>query len=533
MKRSVTKPQKKRPAHPPAEIFENRSSHLQPSGIGVKTVADKCAEIFAAAGRFTLPDTRYGLRKQDLKNPRVIGKGAHGSFVFDNLSYPIPPAWQWIINYLHEEGLIERPAVALERFFHDTPPVFSARLRAAFREDRSDGRKPIRGYSHGVSFDFEEALSKAVGELLERYFLTLYKRENLIKASPRDLTGAGKNHLDIRNLAGFSNTQKKFYPRRQWTDKSILFWVEGAELLSNTPALLPAQLVFWNYKYLPGAGEPFLQESNTNGCAGHFTRTEAILEAIYENIQRDAFLIYWLNALAPPRISAETIENEELRKTLQDFSDYGLETVFLNTTLDCRVPSCIAVLLDHTGIGPKVSVGGGCSPNMERAMLRSLIEAFSVYYWVRTMAERKRFTLGKNYKPFTSPSIDQEKRLLLWGNIKMFPKFKHFLGGRVQSFADTAGSFPPSFPSPDEELHAVLEVFQNLGEGYEVFIYEARHKVLESIGFHSVTTIIPKLIPLYLREADAPLGATRLKEVPTAMGHAPRKTPYPYPHPFP
>jgi hypothetical protein len=72
-----------------------------------------------------------------------------------------------------------------------------------------------------------------------------------------------------------------------------------------------------------------------------------------------------------------------------------------------------------------------------------------------------------------------------------------------------------------------------LGKGYEIFYYQARHKILDDLGYFSVQAIVPALVPLYLREVYAPLGAKRLNEVPEKLGFKPAEKWNPWPHPFP
>lgn len=457
-----------------------------------------------------------------------------GSFVFPNPLYSIPPQWQAIFDYLHGEGLITSRYVVFEKLFHDEPKFFSLRIFSVFGTEPTDGLVPsTTGHSRGVSLDFEEAISKVIGEFLERYPLTLYTRRNLVRASMKNLAQSKERFLDINDLAGFANWQKELLTYKQFDDSSNFFWAEGKELISGQRALIPAQLVFWNYNTLQEPREPYLRQPNTNGAAGHFTRTEAILAGIYENIQRDAFLIHWLNNIAPPRIMLDTIEDAVLQDALKQIKRYGFEVILLNTTLDCEVPSCACVLIDTSGRGPKISVGGGCGPSIEQAVMRGLTEAHGVYHWLRTQPESS-VTLSNEYTPFRDPAIRHDSRLLLWGDEAMFPRFTPFISGREQSLHDAGSvSHSTSFATPEEELRSVLDTFRKKGKGYEVYVYEAQHRILKTLGYSSVRVIIPALIPLYLSEQDACLGSSRLRTVPRDMNLNASKDFNPWPHPFP
>ena len=485
-----------------------------------------------SAGRFKPPrsDADRLLAKVRLKMLEITE--SDDLYSFENPNYPVPAEWREIFNYLYEEGITAFPYVQFESFFHDEPKIYSLRLPSAPVSGLTDGHKPkVSSYSRGVSDDFEEALSKVVGELLERYPLTIYRRKDFIRGSHRALKEKKKNLLDIFGLAGFAGWQKELFPNLRFDEDTTFSWVKGEELLSGKPALIPSQLVFWNYNFDQEQREPFLRQPITNGAAGHFTREEAILAGIYENVQRDAFLTHWLNNIAPPRIDPKTVRDERLKRMIADFDRYGFEVIFLNTTFDLKVPSCVCVFIDKSGKGPKVGVGGGCGPDLEKALIRSITEATGVYHWLRT--RNKPFVLPSDYKPFTQKGIGQEARLTFWGNQESFRMLESFLSGPLRSLAEAAGTYPPSFNNPSEELEYVKEVLRREGSGYEIYVYEAKHPALDSLGYHSVRTVIPALVPLYLEETNAILGAARLKDAPRKMGYKPAEKPNPWPHPFP
>lgn len=533
MKIDTEQPHTEEHEEPTGEVISDRQPYLLRSGGGVRTVADNFAEFKKTAGRFKLPRTvterlRLHIFQEflELTNPEV-----GGSFVFNDSPERLPLPWQTIMNYLYDRGVINSPHLPNTLPFNDGPKVFSFALHAVFNRDQTDGFSRISGYTRGIATDFEEAISKVIGELLERYPLTQYRRKKFLRASVRTLAAKGKSFLNPFDLAGFADWQKELFPERRFDEHSTFFWVEGTELLSGTPALIPAQLVFWNYQTRQEPHEPYLREQNTNGAAGHFTRDEAILAAIYENIQRDAFLIYWLNVIAPPKIDQTTIEDERIQRLIEQFTRYSFEVVFLNTTLDLGVPSCICVLINRSGGGPKIAIGGGCDSNLANALLRSATEVIGVYHWL--LETKGQFELRKDYQSFRDHQVGQLERLLLWSSADMFCHLESFLSGPNQSFRQAAADFPHQFQSPAQELQYVMRLFGKLGKGYELYAYRAQHELLETLGYCSVRVIIPALVPLYLNEAAAPLGALRLREVPLKVGYQPAKAFNPWPHPFP
>lgn len=449
-----------------------------------------------------------------------------------NFVYSIPHKWQVLANLLHKRGLIVKPIVYFDRLYHDEPKFYQLRLFASPPKDTDGHKNFASGYSRGVSDNFEEALSKVFGEFFERLPLTVYKKKDFTRASIQNFEKRKSFFLDPHLLAGFSDTQKREFPDRSFTKNSVFSWVKGEELTTGKKAYIPAQLVYWNYCLHEGI-EPTLREANSNGAAGHFTFEEAVLSGIYENIQRDAFLIHWLRSIPPPRIDLNTIKNARLQRIISDAARYQFEIIFLNTQLDMPVPSCVCVLINKTDIGPKIALGGGCGKDLAEAMVRSATEAFGVLSWVRSQS--KEIELGEQYVPFNDSSIRQEERLILWNDKKIFHLFEDFLKGDTQSFelANTS-LLGKGVMSPKEELSRIKEFFNNKGKGYEIFVYEAHHDILDTVGYKSVRTIIPQLLPLYLNETKAPLGSKRLRELPESLGKkCTQGYINPYPHPFP
>jgi len=460
--------------------------------------------------------------------------GTSFSFQGGDINYPLPQKWTPVMNYLKENKLIQN--IFFEPLYYDEPKMVRAIFISSSDADLTDGRKPSsENYTHGDSLDFEEAISKVIGEFLERYPLLIYKEKNLLRASCDDLRRKNKFYLDINHLAGFSKEQNARNEHFQFSDANDFLWEEGRLLFGNKPCLIPAQLIFWNYNINhQNWREPLLRESNTNGAGGHYTLGKAILAGIYEIIQRDGFLIYWFNKQAPPQIDSKTIDYEPLKNLLNECSRLNLEVHFYNTTTDLKIPSCICTVFDHTGIGPKVTMGGGCEMNWDKMLLRAISETLGVYHWSRKRRENGEEypSLDKNYIPFQDNSMGQLKRLYLWANEEMFEQFQFFLKGKIQSLKELKKE-SPSFSSSEEELNYLIEKFKSMGQGYEIFYYQAGHKALDDLGYFSVKVIIPALVHFFIREIFAPLGAKRLKEVPKKLGFEAAKEWNPLPHPFP
>lgn len=434
--------------------------------------------------------------------------------------------WQILVRYLARQGIIvdERTWQAL--FFHDDIKFISIRFVLP-------QITPGKIVATGNGLQFEAAFSKAIGEVLERFFLLkseTYRVPIDRRASAASLRRIGTRFVEPSMLSQFTPEQIATSPWMAFDDESRFAWVKGKAVDDGRAILLPAQSIAIEAFAYRGVSEPLLREQNSNGAAGGFTLTEAVLSGIYEAVERDGFLIYWLNALAPPVIDVSASEDEELQELLLWAARYRFEPYFLNTTTDIGIPSCVCVLVDRGPSGPNVTVGGGCGFNPVDIVKKSLLEAVMV----RRGADRSSpdVTLKTDYQPFREARIGLSERMKLWNNPTMFPKIEPFLTGPSQTLSE---AFPSArdFASREAEYAHVRDVFRRLGPDYGIYYHEKRHRILNTLGYHVVKVVIPALVSIYLKEISPPLGAKRLKEVPPKLGHEAAKVWNPWPHPIP
>jgi len=139
----------------------------------------------------------------------------------------LSPYWKVILEYLYRAGVLQTPNLYYGRIFHDEPKIYTLRLMIQL----SDGilHKP-RVCGRGVSYDFNEAVSKVIGELLERYPLIFHKKSSVKTASVAELRKKKAHFLDPFSVDNFSPEQKKHDPRMNFTEQSRFRWVEGFSL---------------------------------------------------------------------------------------------------------------------------------------------------------------------------------------------------------------------------------------------------------------------------------------------------------------
>lgn len=445
-------------------------------------------------------------------------------FVYEDRLYH--SYWDLIINFLYERGILLEKGISVKLNPFDGPQLFRFQVTGVSKQGmEKDERRFIHGA--GSSLDSEEAISKAFGEFLERYFLAQYDKKDITKSSIGALVKKKTPFLHPATIAESSEEQKKEFPERQFDNESMFSWVEGYSLTKKRKTLLPAQAAIWRYAL--GNGEPFLRERNSNGAGGFFTREGAILSGLYELIQRDAFLVWWLSGNAPGKVSLKSIIDKETRQYVAMIERFNIEVHILETTTDIKVPAYTVILVDRVKNG--VTVGAGAARSSRKAILQALNEALSIHLSLMTKTTFfEDLEMPENLEVFKSP-LGLQQRIKFWGDVKRIPDIEFFLKGEEKSYATCVQS-DSSVISEAEEIGWLCDLLAKHEKPFEAFVYEKEHPVLEALGFHVAQVIIPGLMFMYLTEKNAPLASTRVRQAMEGLGEKVRDMWTHIPHPF-
>jgi ribosomal protein S12 methylthiotransferase accessory factor len=444
---------------------------------------------------------------------------AHGALEVNAPSKILTPRWHRVIRHLATRGLARGLNLSLP--LEKGLPLFYFDISSPFLGHQTDAGEPSAPrYSRGFSDDYDHALAKVVGECLERSTLLYFRMAELVRGSPRSLSRAGMRFVPPERLGVFAPWQMERRPELRYDDDSLFGWAPCSSLLSSEEVLVPAQLIYWTYPIAFGdVPEPLLREQNTNGAGGFYSLEGAILSGLLECIQRDGFFRHWLQKIPPPQIDPAGIRDERTKRLIAQAREVGLETRFFDITSELGVPTCLCVLVRHDDELPHITMGGSCRIDGETAIFDALLEAASVHHVMAQMPERSR--LPTDYDQFTDPTISTIERLAFWANPEHARHLDTFLNGRVVS----VDAFCRGLSAPKDaraSLRLVIDFLRR--HAIDAYYFEAKHPVLEELGYVTARVIVPGLVPMYCEERNAPLGMGDA----AGIGHWP-----PWPHPFP
>lgn len=362
----------------------------------------------------------------------------------------------------------------------------------------------------GISFIKNKAKIKAIGECFERYSLDEPVSSDYIVSSIQKLDNNGKKFLNPLDVVALSESQKKDsrFGEFNTTSKSLFKWILGRDLWDNSNTLIPAQLVYVPYKY--STYEPTIRLPISTGAALGISEKNAVERGIYEVIERDSFMIFYLNKISPPKFNPKL--NPFLKRILEYMSRYRLTLNTFDLTSDIGVPVVMSIVTDETKIGPFLSVGLKCSLDIKQAIIGATEEAMNTRIWMRSEYEKIDKTIYESIVKENVVLKTPRDRGLYWYDGRLKQSLNFWLESNIFSskkIMNRKGNIDGC-----SKLITLLKD-QNL-KSYWVDITNPK---VRKLGYIVAKVIIPELHPLYLYEAYPYHGGRRLYSVPKKLGY--------------
>jgi ribosomal protein S12 methylthiotransferase accessory factor len=168
-------------------------------------------------------------------------------------------------------------------------------------------------------------------------------------------------------------------PGARIDDDASVEWIEGLDLASAASRWVPRDCIDLDSV---SRRKPRLFLGSSNGLASGNTRSEAVLHALCELIERDQVSFWhaqkYLVADAPPtRLRLDSVSSPGCEWLLRLCRDAGLQVAAWYVTQDIPMPCFTCTVLDHRGetFYPQRASGHGCHPFRRIALSRAITEA--------------------------------------------------------------------------------------------------------------------------------------------------------------
>ena len=368
----------------------------------------------------------------------------------------------------------------------------------------------------------KEALLAALAESLERYLW--YEDTGYFSRSftARAHDAVERGGISPSRFAGFTADQRAGNSRIMLRDESTYLWVRAFSWARKKYCFVPAQTIsaahakaaFHAHK------EPMVWWPITTGLATWPTQKGAILRGALEVIERDAYMITWLNRLSPPRIDvAELRKNSiELDALVRQCERYRLAVTFVSMITDAPVPVVGALVEDKTSIGVPFALGLKASGSAADAACGALLEA------LRSRSNMRRRRKAGEWNAEKKPhEIRHWERTLYWTEGKRTEQLRFLFEGPHKAV-------PSDTHDEDSLLERIIAWCRE--RNYELVSVPLTHSALNPTPWHIEMVVMPDLQPMHQNESIPYLGGERLRTVPAMLGYSAREPFFEEPHPF-
>jgi ribosomal protein S12 methylthiotransferase accessory factor len=344
----------------------------------------------------------------------------------------------------------------------------------------------------GSGSEPSEAKLAALGEAIERYSLSIHQLDALHQSPFETLSDA----VPPIEFTPFSESQRS---ERGLTESALretpFYWTRATSLVSGREPLIPAQAA-----YMPFDPVELIRSPNTSGAAAGLDYRTATARAVSELVERECFLIGYLNHIPYPHVDLDSTDNAWFQKLRRVLDADRRELYVLDGSLDQPYETAIAILVDRDA-EPAVCFGLGCDNRMETAVQDAILEVFQIYEW---MTEN---IVGES-SPDSARVSSLEDRGHLWNDHQMIEKLDFWL---------ESDDVVPIETSADTGLDAFRHFLK--ANGYDCYIADVTSSDVGRAGFSVVRAIAPAMYPLYLDEQYRYLGTDRLYDVPVKCGY--------------
>ena len=417
-----------------------------------------------------------------------------------------------------ELGIISH-TIKLPRMAHD-PKLINFGIWSCNAEQL--GAEKFEGRSGACNEEWDLAMLATVGETIERYTPTFFPEGEGIKSSYANLD---KEKIHPSEFALFHQEQYDYFKENNYnvspfTEDLELTWIPTIDLVTGKTVYCPAQFV-----YMPFTKDDFyITAGNSTGLAAHTNYHKAILNGLYECIERDSFVITWTNNMVAPKIRL----SKEIKDYLHERFPKHYEWHLFDVTYDLGTPTVFGICIGESDFGKFVAVGSasrGTIGEAAKKVIQEIGQTSPYFRWL--LGEKGDWEPSDDYNElmdFSDHSIFYLKRPDQW---EVFEKW-------INAEENHSIDFHKEDKRTEvDKIKEILEVFKE--KNYNILLKDLSTVDARQLGFYSLKIYIPQLIQMSGGYLFYFHGGKRMFEVPEKMGY--KKLSFEelnkYPHPFP
>ena len=406
-------------------------------------------------------------------------------------------------------GILEKVELtSINKFIYtyDGSKVFGTTTRAMKQTDNTSRATGFPVSASGKGRTAYQSQVSCIAEALERYSANYpilkvpeaklcYSQNIELCIHPNEVMQYSEHQYKNReainaNSLGMIHTVPKLF-----NEKEPIFWTPLINLIKPSESkFFPTSMIGFNYQKNMQPGTAICC---SNGLSSGNTVAEALIQAIYEVIERDSCAIWWYNKLdlktaREPKVLENYLGNikEEMKK---------LERTFELLWLPSDLPVAVVASISHRMNGKSICVGLGCHANYSIAVSRAVTEMYQ-------MLCREMTKIDKKVDPDGNGGID--RIVQQWLINETIDKHQYLKANNLEVVEEDSLE-QLRFNFIEEELEWILNEINNKG----LKVYGANY-TSNTVGFPVAKVFIPGMRHFWPR-----FGAGRLYDLPVELGY--------------
>ncbi|MCB0192257.1 MAG: YcaO-like family protein [Anaerolineae bacterium] len=381
---------------------------------------------------------------------------------------------------------------------------------------KGDERRYLR--SSGKGMTPVEAQMGALGEGVESYSALSWSNDEILFA-PQATREA--KFLTPDKLGLYLPEQYAELSYTPYTNDSTVGWVQARSLVTGEHVFVPAQAVFLAYK--PQAEEKLYIPPSSNGLAAGPTLPEAIYRAACEVIERDAFIITWLNRLPCQRIDPCQHPDANIVGLCRAYQRRHVEILLYRLPTDqfCHVFMALTRQTDASANGPAIAVGLGADLDAPRAARQAILEAAQTrasLQWYIKQPDVQQYISALVERPYlVAAGHDHALRYASPAATSAFD----FLLSRSPTLFDWEAQTRerPAAPANAGAAHKLDILTQSLdAQNRDLIYFNLTPSNLATLKLFTARAIIPGFQPIHFGYNERRLAVNRLYQLPHQLG---------------
>lgn len=376
----------------------------------------------------------------------------------------------------------------------------------------------------GIHWHPDDAVLRCLMELTERYCAAAGGIVRETAEINRECA------LDTNSLGVFAPWQYDlpgFMFRPAGRDSPIR-WMRGRSLVTGRGCWVP--MAWATVPFEPQSESEVLFCSSSSGLAAGFSYRRALISALLELCERDAFMIMWHHRLSLPRVAIDPCQLVG-PWAVGMLRDEGADIHFVDLTNNMGVPVALCALRRHRNGRTQLAIGTAARASLTDACRKAFFEAVGESLRQRPLMDAHGTAAPWQPADDFSNVTDFEYHPLVYNRPEMLDKVSFIWAG------GSGYSLPAAEPMPSDERSLLAAVVRRVASHCrQIVAVPMTLADVTTLGVRVVRVVAPGLCSINADHRYPHLGTPRIWDVAALAGiavdPARRHVPNPLPHPL-